>query len=158
MAVTLYPKYKDSGIDWIGKIPEAWNIAMLKRTSYLKGRIGWQGLTSEEYENEGDFILVTGTEFQEGRIDWEKCWFIEKERYEEDPYIQLNEDDLLITKDGTIGKIAHVDRLPKPATLNSGVFVLRPLKKHFIPRFMYWALLSDLFPQFIEYSKVGTTI
>lgn len=156
--MTRYQDYKESGIDWIGEIPKDWEMTVLKRTAYLKGRIGWQGLTSEEYEREGEYALVTGTEFQDGRVDWNNCWFVDQERYQEDLYIQLQKDDLLITKDGTIGKIAHIDQLPKPATLNSGVFVLRPLKNSFVPRFMFWALRSDLFPQYIEYSKVGTTI
>lgn len=41
---------KDSGIRWIGAIPESWNTKRIKYVANLKGRIGWQGLTSEEYQ------------------------------------------------------------------------------------------------------------
>lgn len=149
---------KDSGVPWIGQIPISWNIAKIKRTTYLKGRVGWQGLTSEEYRNEGDFLLVTGTDFVDGFIKWDTCVFIDKSRFDEDPYIQLHENDVLITKDGTIGKVARVKAMPKPATLNSGVFVTRPIKSQYRQDFMYWVLSSDLLPEFIKASRVGTTI
>jgi type I restriction enzyme S subunit len=151
-------EYKDSGVPWIGEVPKDWQIPVLKRTTYIKGRIGWQGLTSEEYRNEGTYHLVTGTDFDSGKIRWERCWYVDEARYSEDENIQLCEDDVLITKDGTIGKIAIVEYMPFRATLNSGVFVTRPFKKQYLQRFMFWVLNSDLFPEFIEYSKVGTTI
>jgi len=149
---------KDSGIAWIGRLPESWDVATLKRTTYLKGRIGWQGLTTDEYLSDGDYLLVTGTDFEGGRIQWSRCAHVDKERYAEDPYIQLRENDLLITKDGTIGKVSIVRDLPKPATLNSGVFVTRPLRKRYQQDFLYWVLVSEVFPEFIKFSMVGTTI
>mgnify|MGYP000499146538 FL=1 len=42
---------KESGIQWIGAIPESWNTKRIKYMTTLKGRIGWQGLTSEEYQD-----------------------------------------------------------------------------------------------------------
>ena len=44
---------KPSGIDWIGEIPQGWNLKRIKYLSTLKGRIGWQGLTADEYVDEG---------------------------------------------------------------------------------------------------------
>ena len=90
---------KDSGIDWIGQIPEHWEICRLKNACSLKGRIGWKGLRSEEFEQISYAYLVTGQDFHSAIIDWTKCYQISKERYDEDPYIQLSNGDLLITKD-----------------------------------------------------------
>src|SRR5699024_1283106 len=55
-------KMKDSGIEWIGEIPEHWELGKVKYTTYVKGRIGWQGLRSDEFM---DIVphLVTGTDF-----------------------------------------------------------------------------------------------
>ena len=47
---------KQSGIRWIGDIPSDWNTKRIKYVATLKGRIGWQGLTSEEYQDEGAFL------------------------------------------------------------------------------------------------------
>ena len=112
----------------------------------LKARIGWQGLTRKEYKNIGDYHLVTGTDFtSNNRIDFANCVFVEKERYDQDPYIQLKVDDVLITKDGTLGKIAIIDKLDKPATLNGGVFVVRDLTKRVLPKFLMYYLTSSNF-------------
>jgi len=74
------------------------------------------------------------------------------------PTFSLEKNYLLVTKDGTIGKVAIVYDMPKPATLNSGVFVTRPLKAQYRQDFLYWVLVSDVFPEFIAFSMVGTTI
>ena len=153
-----YDSYKDSGIDWIGEIPEDWNIKRIKHTTYVKGRIGWQGLKSEEFREVSDSIVVTGTDFKSGKIDWTSAYQIPIDRYNEDPFIQLKENDLLITKDGTIGKVAIVKNMPKIATLNSGVFVVRPNTEDYIPEFMFWILNSEVFSSFYNYNKSGSTI
>lgn len=145
-------------IKWIESYPKHWKIKKIQNTTYVKGRIGWQGLTSEEYLDSGEYYLITGTDFKEGKINWDSCHYIEKERYDEDPYIQLKEEDVLITKDGTIGKIAYVTNIPKPTTLNTGVFVTRPLNKKYLQRYMFWILNSHLFDSYIEYIKSGSTI
>lgn len=74
---------KDSGIEWIGKIPEGWNTIKIKFTSWLKGRIGWDGLKSGEFIEEGPY-LITGTDFIDGGINWDTCVHISEERFMED--------------------------------------------------------------------------
>ncbi len=142
----------------IGEIPEDWKIANIRETTLLKGRIGWQGLTTKEYLKIGKYYLVTGTEFKDGAIDWRQCNFVSKERYEQDPNIQLKINDILITKDGTIGKLAFVNSITLPATLNSGVFVLRPFNNSYHPKFFFFILQSQYFKKFINTLKVGSTI
>ena len=49
------------------------------------------------------------------------CHFVEKEMDEQDRNIQIHNGSILITKDGTLGKVAYVQGLSMPATLNAGV-------------------------------------
>ena len=63
------------------------------------------------------------------------------------PIIQIREKDLLITKDGSIGKVALVDHLPGPACLNSGIFVTRPKTNNYTSDFLYWVLPVHQFSQ-----------
>lgn len=150
-------KMKASGVEWIGVIPEHWNKTKIKYTTYVKGRIGWQGLKSDEFIDQGPY-LVTGTDFKDGRVHWDSCHHISEERYEEAKPIQLQENDLLITKDGTIGKVALVKNKPEKAILNSGIFVTRSLKGEYINEYMYWILLSDIFKNYVNYMETGSTI
>jgi type I restriction enzyme, S subunit len=135
-----------------------WQVKRLGDDATLKARIGWQGLTTSEYLDSGDFILVTGTEFRDGQIAWQDCYFVDEGRYRQDSYIQLRKNDVLITKDGTIGKVALVRDLPKPATLNSGVFVVRPRSGSFDPVFFYYVMTSRVFDEFLSRLTAGSTI
>jgi len=137
---------------------ENWCDKNLGKTANLKARIGWQGLTTAEYLDSGDYYLVTGTDFKDGHIDWNNCHYVDKSRYMQDKNIQLQENDVLVTKDGTIGKVALINNLDKPATLNSGVFVIRPIEDAFFPEFFYYLLLSNLFAEFLNQLIAGSTI
>ncbi|WP_257287994.1 restriction endonuclease subunit S [Endozoicomonas sp. SESOKO2] len=153
-----YLEYKDSNVIWIGSYPESWSLTRVKFEAYVKARVGWHGLKSDDFTDEGPY-LVTGSDFRGSRIEWENCYHCDEARYEQDPYIQLKEGDLLLTKDGTIGKVALVEGLNnEKATLNSGVFVVRPTHDNFSTRFYYWLLQSKVFTDFVDYNKTGSTI
>lgn len=74
-----------------------------------------------------------------------------------DSHIILKNDDVLITKDGSIGKGAIVENLPKPATLNGGIFVVRP-DKRFNKEYISNVFKGSIFADFVNSSKTGTTI
>ena len=147
-------KMKPSGITWIGDVPESWNLLKLKYFSYLKGRIGWQGLTADEFIDEGPY-LITGTDFENGRIQFDRSYHISEARYAQAPEIQLQIGDLLVTKDGTVGKMAYVDELPDKASLNSHLLLIRPLEGKYHNRFLFWLMSSSVFTGYTEYSQDG---
>lgn len=134
---------KDSGVKWIGTVPADWEINKIKYIAVLKGRIGWQGLTSDEYTDEGAY-LITGVDFENGGINWDSCVHVPMRRWEEARDIQIEDGDLLITKDGTIGKVAIVSGCTAPTSLNSGVLRISTIDGY-DRRFLYWVLQSDVF-------------
>ena len=148
---------KKSRIQWVGEIPESWDEIRAKHFSYMKGRIGWQGLTSDEFIDEGPF-LVTGTDFENGQVCWERSYHISSKRYDEAPEIQLQTGDLLVTKDGTIGKLAYIDKIPGPASLNSHLLVIRPLHGKYTNRYLYWVLSSSVFEDYYGLVSDGSTM
>lgn len=135
-----------------------WVKINLAKNSRLKARIGWQGLTTAEYLDEGYSYLITGTDFKDGRIDWNGCHYVNYVRYVQDPNIQVSNGDLLLTKDGTIGKVAYISDLNKPATLNSGVFVVKPITDAYTAHFMFYVLESSVFKEFLQQLSAGSTI
>ena len=135
-----------------------WVKINLAKNSKLKARIGWQGLTTAEYLDEGYSYLITGTDFQDGQIKWNGCHFVNYDRYVQDPNIQVTDGDLLLTKDGTIGKVAYVTNLKRPATLNSGVFVVKPITDAYTAHFMFYVLESSVFKEFLQQLSAGSTI
>lgn len=128
-------------------------------TCTLHARIGWQRLTKAEYKMSGDYMLVTGTDFTpSNEVNYKSCVYVSKDRYVQDPKIQIKDGDVLITKDGTLGKVAQVNNLPMPATLNGGVFVVRPKDDSLLPRYIMYFLLSGHFQKVVEQQKTGSTI
>lgn len=146
---------KSSEIAWIGDIPKSWSIKRVKYLATLKGRIGWQGLTSDEYTDEGPY-LITGIDFENGKVNWDNCVHISRERWEEATEIQIQNGDLLITKDGTVGKVAIVSGLNDLASLNSGVLVIRT-NSDFDRRFLFWVLQSEEFWVWFRLKNAGNS-
>lgn len=143
-----------------GPVPRDWQLKELGKISSMHGRIGWQGLKQSEFtSNVDDPFLITGMNFKDGDIAWEEVYHVPRKRYELAPEIQLRTGDVLMTKDGTIGKLLYVSKIPSPgfATLNSHLLVFRPIKGSFVPRFLYYQLQSRRFREHIELNKSGST-
>ncbi len=149
-------RFKDTEV---GRIPLDWDATSIDKLCTLKARIGWQGLTTGEYLLQGDYILITGTDFKDGYIDWKNCCYVSKWRYDQDNNIQIKEGDVLISKDGTIGKVAFLNSIPGPGTLNSGVFIVRPKQGDIVNQaYLSWIFKSIWFKSFIDQLTAGSTI
>jgi len=136
------------------------DVRLLGDVSSLKGRIGWQGLKQVEFTtNDDQPFLITGMNFKDGAIRWSEVYHISEARYEMAPEIQLRPNDVLMTKDGTIGKVLYIDTIPCPgqASLNSHLLLFRPIGASYNPRYLYYQLGSRRFKDFVELSKSGTT-
>ena len=142
----------------IGLIPHDWEIFTVANDCYVKARIGWQGLTTAEYLSSGYFGLITSTDLIDGEVNWGTCHFVSEDRYNQDTKIQVKKFDILVSKDGTIGKVGIVKHLPFPATLNSGVFVIRSNNQKQSQIGLSLAFVSPYFKDFIKRLKAGSTI
>lgn len=126
---------------------------------YIKGRIGWKGLKKNEYLEHSDYRIINGESLTKAGIDWSKAGYISQARYDESPEIMLQNDDILLSKDGTIGKIGYIDSLSIPTTVASGIFVIRNLQPNVISTtFIYYLLKSRLFTAFIAARTEGSVI
>ncbi|EHQ1323747.1 restriction endonuclease subunit S [Campylobacter upsaliensis] len=156
--LSMTTAYKPSGIEYLGLIPHHWEAVKVKFTAYVKGRIGFHGLNSNEFRYDEGAYLVTGNDFDNNEVMWDKCRRVSEERFYEDPNIHLQNNDLLITKDGTIGKTAIVNNCPKQATLNSGIFLVRTMKKMCFVKYLFFIINSQYFKEFVNVKTSGSTI
>jgi type I restriction enzyme S subunit len=143
-----------------GIFPDDWELIPLRLVSSMNGRIGWQGLTQAEFTSkDNDPFLITGMNFKDGKIRWDEVYHVADARYEMAKQIQLRSGDVLMTKDGTIGKMLYVDQIPYPgkSSLNSHLLVFRPLQNKYHPKFMFYQLSSEVFHKHIELEKSGST-
>ena len=131
----------------------------ISESLYIKGRIGWKGLKKKEYLQEGSYRIINGSNIVDNKIDWSNCGYISKERYDESEEIKLKEGDILITKDGTIGKVAMVNKLDKPSTVASGLYILRNINlKKWDTLYLFYYLQSFKFKEFIHSRTSGSVI
>ena len=146
---------KDSGVEWIGEIPKTWEVKNLTKIIWLRARLGWKGLKAEEYVDYG-YPFLSAFNIVNNTLDWTELNFINKQRFDESPEIQLSIGDVLIVKDGAgIGKVAMVDCLPQgESTVNSSLGVITPTEV-LCYQFLYYFLLSNPFQNMVGFLKNG---
>jgi type I restriction enzyme, S subunit len=140
-----------------GNIPSHWELDKLKNHLVIKGRIGWKGLKTAEYTNDGPHI-VTGIQIKEKKVVWEECSHITEKRYLESPEIILQKEDILMTKDGTIGKLAYIDKIPDKATVASHIHVIRKKSKKILPMFLLYFFESPRFQNLLQSKITGSVV
>ncbi len=132
---------RPSTLEWLDSLPLDWDERELGRETWVRARLGWKGLTAEEYVDDGIPLLAT-PDIKQAKIDFERANKISAERYEESPEIMLSNGDVLLTKDGsTIGTVNVVRDLPGPATVNGSIAVLTPIGD-LDGRYLYWFIAS----------------
>ena len=138
---------------------DAWEQRKLSEIATMHARIEWQNLRTSEFLDDGDYMLITGTDFEDGRINFSTCHYVEKERYDQDRNIQISDGSILITKDGTLGKVAYVQGLKKPAILNAGVFNVQIRKENNVDgKYLFQYLKAPFLMDYVGQKATGGTI
>lgn len=133
-------------------LPREWSLTRLDRVSDVRARIGWKALTADEYVEEGYPFLSTKN-LRGDSLDLDDVNYITAFRFEESPELKIINGDVLISKDGTLGVTAVVKDLPRPATVNGSIAVVRPFSID--SRFLRYVLDSDVIQGMILAFKSG---
>ena len=137
----------------------AWEQRKLSELASIHARIGWQNLRTSEFLDSGNYMLITGTDFNDGAINFSTCHYVERERYEQDRNIQIHNGSILITKDGTLGKVAYVQGLSMPATLNAGVFNVQIKDANIVDeKYLFQYLKAPYLMDYVSKKATGGTI
>lgn len=113
MTYPVYSKYKDSGVEWIGKVPSVWKM---KRAGHHVDFTTGFAFKSEQFSFDSGVKLVRGDNVTEGKLRWgEKTRYWPKVTKEIERYL-LRDRDILIGMDGSkVGKnyaVVHQPDLP----------------------------------------------
>ena len=148
---------KDSGIDWIGEIPEHWNVCRIKNVATLFGRIGFRGYTSDDLNKEGEgAITLSPSNMKPMGMDFSSVTYLSWKKYEESPEIMIHKNDLLMVKTGSsYGKVSYVDNLPKESTINPQILRIIP---SIHSKYLGYYMQTSLFLYQVEGGVVGGTI
>ena len=146
-------KLKESGIEWIGKIPEHWEVKRLKEC--IRKPITDGPHETPEFINEGyPFISVDG--IVDGEIFFENCRCISKEDFiKYSKKVKIERDDIFIGKAASTGKIARV-KVGFDFTIWSPIAVVK-LKHQYNPSFVEFILKSKIGQHQISFLSTHNT-
>ena len=138
---------KDSGIDWIGQVPQGWGVSRLK---YLANKIG-SGKTplggSEIFEETG-ILFIRSQNIYNGLILLEdKATYINKNIHQQMIGTCVKKNDILLNITGaSIGRVAKYD-LDIEANVNQHVCIIRS-NRYVLPDYLMYFIMSE-FGQFM---------
>lgn len=140
---------KDSGIEWIKKIPISWDRIRIGYNSWIRARLGWKGLKADEYVDEG-YAFLSAFNIINNKLDWSSLNYITQERYDESPEIKLCIGDIILVKDGAgIGKCAKIDALTVGEATTNGSLAVISTYDNLNYRYLYYYLQSAMFQNYI---------
>jgi type I restriction enzyme S subunit len=153
-----YERYKDSGVEWIGEIPEEWDVLKLKWIFKLVYRYPtYYGI---QYSDNG-VIEVRGEMLKgNGLIDVESCEprFISEEISNNYPMTKLKKDDIVMSVRGTMGKIGLVTNNIENANITANLLRLSPNKNKVYSKWLVWLMESSRFNEELDNYSDQTTI
>jgi type I restriction enzyme S subunit len=145
---------KDSGVEWLGEIPAHWDTRPL---SQLLSRITYGFTNPMPVVEEGPYML-TALDIGDGEILYETARRTTEEAFERNltDKSRPRAADILVTKDGTLGRVAVADG--RRVCINQSVALLRFDPNSVSIDFVQNALRSAVFQERMAFEAGGTTI
>ncbi len=154
MKYPKYPKYKPSGADWFGEIPETWKFLPFKLIAHF---VEGPGIMAVDFCDEGVPLLRISS-VQQKFATLNGCNFLDsglvRSRWN---HFRVRCGDLLISGSASTGLCAEVDEATEGSIPYTGLIIIRP-RVSTSKRFLRWFFLSDGFNVQIDLSKTGSTI
>jgi type I restriction enzyme, S subunit len=135
-------KMKDSGVEWIGEIPEEWEVKKIKNVT---SKIG-SGVTPSgggtTYLDVGGIPLLRSQNIHFGRIDFTDVARISENVHQSMSNSQVKIGDVLLNiTGGSIGR-CHFVEVEEPLNVNQHVCIVRP--KKIDTKFLNFVLASNI--------------
>jgi type I restriction enzyme S subunit len=148
---------KDSGVEWLGEVPEHWDVAPLKYLVDEKaaGPYG-ASLTKAMYTTSGIKVYgqqqVISNDFTVGD------YFISEGKYKEMTRYTVFPDDVLISVMGTVGKVAVVPKSAEFGIINPRLVRYKFASTTILPRFVQALIMSLRYQSRLSEASQGSTM
>lgn len=142
-----YDKYKDSGIAWIGEIPEHWNTYQLKRCSKF---INGYAFNSSHFNKDKGIPVIRIGDILNEQISFENIVYVQEDN-ELEKFIAHKNDILIAMSGATVGKIGIYSSEDK-VYINQRVGIIRTVQYNFIKRMF----TTNGFVDYVNLSSAGS--
>ena len=139
-------KLKHSGVEWIGDIPEHWEIKPLK---FIIQFISGFAFDSNEFSTNGDISVIRIGNIAEDKINYDNIAYVDKDKTLQ-PYLTQKGDMLIAMSGATTGKIG-ID-YQGGSYVNQRVGIIRSQ----YTKFIYYWLHTQIFKDYILFSSQGS--
>lgn len=138
---------KDSGIEWVGDIPLDWSVSKVKNVSLLVT----DGAHVSPETEEGIYDFVSTVNICDNGIDFNNCLKTSENsyRYLVSTGCKPQVGDVLISKDGTVGKTVIVKQ-EREFVVASSLVIIRPNQSKVSSDFLNYALQSNVVQKTLE--------
>lgn len=126
-----YEKYKPSGVEWLGEIPEHWEVKRVKEIANYISR----GVTPNYVEN-GFCKVINQATFSKGFFDRENAKFTSN--CDKKALTKLNDILIASTGGGVLGKTFFIDKVLGEFYTDSHVTTIRANNKFLISKYLYY--------------------
>ena len=103
-----YPVYRDSGVEWLGEVPEGWNVLRIGDLTNVTKLAGYEYTEYFEYIHNGEIIALRVLNLNQGKLNLDNIQKITREISDKLPRSKLYKGDLLLSYVGTVGSLAIV--------------------------------------------------
>lgn len=141
-------KMKDSGVEWIGQIPEDWELCKLKNIIEFKNGYAFD---SALMSNNGKYPVIRIGDIKEGSIDILNANKIDDNKGIEN-YLIKDKDILLAMSGATVGKLGYIHCIETECYINQRVGIIRAENS----RYIYYYLSTDEFIKYVLLLSAGS--
>ncbi len=148
-----YPGYKDSEVEWLGDIPEHWELKALKHR--IRKPLAYGVLKPDKYEGDNGVALIRILDVQAGAVLVHQLETISAEQSDEYSRTVVIPGDLVVSVVGTIGRCFIVPEALAGSNLSRALARVQ-LRHEVMPRFVEYSLAATPFSEFADLVPIGT--
>lgn len=156
-----YEAYKYSGVEWIGEIPQEWNLKRIKYLSISESSLFIDGDWIESKDivfDKSQIRYITTGNVGEGRYKEQGRTYITNEKFIELNCTEIFPDDLIISRlNPPIGRCCIVPDIGSRIVTSVDNVVLRPDKKY-RKEFLKYAMCSSKYFEYTSLIARGATM
>ncbi|WP_323666394.1 restriction endonuclease subunit S [Pectobacterium punjabense] len=146
---------KDSGIEWLGEVPEHWNVCRLKQIIKSGTSISYGIVQPGDYLDEGVPFIQT-TNVSQGNIDLDSLQRTSEKIERNYPRSRLEGGEVILGIRASIGSAYVVPLELKGVNLSRGVARIQP-GKNITSDYLVWYFKTNAVEQYWALSKQGST-
>lgn len=130
---------KDSGVEWLGEVPEHWDIGKIKNLSHVISKGTTPSTMGAEFETSGIRFLKAENIGKGFHATTQPEFYISKQTDEQLARSRLRDRDVLVIIAGaTTGQASLITEELLPANTNQAVSFIRPINPEYSEYIVYW--------------------